>query len=63
MESLNDEFKKTIVMVTHDPSAAARSSRLIHLEKGILKKGIRSQENQAIGKLDSLRIFGEAYKQ
>lgn len=33
---LNREFGKTIVMVTHDPKAAARARRLLHLEKGVL---------------------------
>ena len=33
---LNQEFKKTIVMVTHDPHAAERASRVLHLEKGVL---------------------------
>jgi putative ABC transport system ATP-binding protein len=33
---LNDEFHKTIVMVTHDPRAADRSGRTVHLEKGAL---------------------------
>jgi putative ABC transport system ATP-binding protein len=36
LERLNKEFKKTIVMVTHDPHAAERASRLVHLEKGVL---------------------------
>lgn len=36
MERLNKEFKKTIVMVTHDPHAAERATRLLHLEKGDL---------------------------
>jgi len=36
LERLNLEFKKTIVMVTHDPKAAARARRLVRLEKGIL---------------------------
>lgn len=36
MERLNKEFKKTIVMVTHDQHAAERASRLLHLEKGDL---------------------------
>ena len=31
---LNDEFGKTIVIVTHDPHAAARAKRQLHLEKG-----------------------------
>src|ERR1043166_7542267 len=36
LQRLNHEFKKTIVMVTHDPHAAERASRLLHLEKGTL---------------------------
>jgi putative ABC transport system ATP-binding protein len=36
MERLNKEFKKTIVMVTHDPHAAERASRQLHLDKGDL---------------------------
>jgi putative ABC transport system ATP-binding protein len=36
MSRLNAEFGKTIVMVTHDPKAAAHARRLIHLEKGVL---------------------------
>ena len=37
MESLNRDFKKTIVMVTHDPRAAERAHSQKHLEKGVLK--------------------------
>jgi putative ABC transport system ATP-binding protein len=33
---LNQEFKKTIVMVTHDPHAAERAHRVLHLDKGVL---------------------------
>jgi putative ABC transport system ATP-binding protein len=36
MDRLVRELGKTIVMVTHDPKAAARAQRLIHLEKGVL---------------------------
>ena len=39
LQRLNEEFEKTIVMVTHDPHAAARASRLLHLEKGVLVDG------------------------
>ena len=35
--SLNQDFKKTIVMVTHDPRAAERAKTQHHLEKGVLK--------------------------
>jgi putative ABC transport system ATP-binding protein len=36
LERLNDELGKTIIMVTHDPKAAEKAHRLIHLEKGVL---------------------------
>ena len=36
METLNRDFKKTIVMVTHDPRAAERAHTEHHLEKGVL---------------------------
>ena len=36
LEVLNRDHGKTIVMVTHDPHAAACAGRLIHLEKGQL---------------------------
>jgi putative ABC transport system ATP-binding protein len=34
LQKLNQEFHKTIIMVTHDPHSAAAASRLIHLDKG-----------------------------
>jgi putative ABC transport system ATP-binding protein len=36
LQTLNREHGKTIVMVTHDPHAAARAKRTLHLEKGAL---------------------------
>jgi putative ABC transport system ATP-binding protein len=36
IDTLNQEFKKTIVMVTHDPRAAQRAHTQKHLEKGVL---------------------------
>ena len=36
LQALNRENGKTIVMVTHDPHAAARASRVLHLDKGVL---------------------------
>jgi putative ABC transport system ATP-binding protein len=37
LERLNKEFKKTIVMVTHDPHAAQRAHAVRHLDKGELQ--------------------------
>ena len=36
LERLNREFKKTVVMVTHDPRAAHHATVTRHLDKGIL---------------------------
>ncbi len=36
LERLNDEFKKTIIIVTHDARAAERAKTVFHLEKGLL---------------------------
>ncbi len=36
LQALNRDLGKTIVMVTHDPRAAERAKRVIHLEKGLL---------------------------
>jgi putative ABC transport system ATP-binding protein len=39
LEALNAEYGKTIIMVTHDPHAAERAHRVIHLDKGMLSEG------------------------
>ena len=36
MEILRAQLGKTIIMVTHDPKAASRAQRILHLEKGRL---------------------------
>jgi len=38
LERLNSEFKKTIVMVTHDPRAADKAHTIRQLEKGVLEE-------------------------
>jgi putative ABC transport system ATP-binding protein len=46
MQTLNEAFGKTIVMVTHDPRASARAHTEQHLEKGVLS---RSVERSPVG--------------
>ena len=41
LQRLNQEYKKTIVMVTHDPHAAERAAHVLHLEKGTLVEQTR----------------------
>jgi putative ABC transport system ATP-binding protein len=36
LERLHVELGTTIVMVTHDPKAAEKAHRMVHLEKGVL---------------------------
>src|SRR5262245_60594566 len=44
MDTLNREFRKTIVMVTHDPRAATRAHVERHLEKGVLTPSVSGRE-------------------
>jgi putative ABC transport system ATP-binding protein len=36
LQGLHRDQGKTVIMVTHDPHAAERASRVLHLEKGVL---------------------------
>jgi putative ABC transport system ATP-binding protein len=47
LQTLNKDFKKTIVMVTHDPRAAARAHVERHLEKGVLLSTVARHEETA----------------
>jgi putative ABC transport system ATP-binding protein len=47
MHRLNTEFRKTIVMVTHDPHAAERARRILHLEKGLLVSEVVGSRTKA----------------
>jgi putative ABC transport system ATP-binding protein len=38
LQALNRDHGKTILMVTHDPHAAERAQRIVHLEKGTLSE-------------------------
>jgi len=40
LQALNRDHGKTIVMVTHDPHAAERATRTVHLEKGVLMETV-----------------------
>jgi putative ABC transport system ATP-binding protein len=51
LRRLNEEFGKTIMMVTHDAKAAAHAKRVLHLEKGVLLE----REDAAVPSLGSPR--------
>jgi putative ABC transport system ATP-binding protein len=49
LEQLNREFRKTIVMVTHDPLAARRAGRILQLDKGRLVDDVLEAPAPRIG--------------
>jgi putative ABC transport system ATP-binding protein len=36
LAALNERHGKTVIMVTHDPLAASRAGRVLHVDKGVL---------------------------
>jgi len=50
LNRLNQEFGKTIVLVTHDPKAAGRAHRMVHLDKGILHSEELTETGTLIGR-------------
>ncbi len=44
LQRLHLESGMTIVMVTHDPRAAERADRILHLDKGVLVESVRRAE-------------------
>jgi putative ABC transport system ATP-binding protein len=59
MVELKSSLKKTILMVTHDPKAAARAERILYLEKGQLTRQASPGEAAAVAVLDALPIAPE----
>jgi putative ABC transport system ATP-binding protein len=41
IQAVHEDLGKTIVVVTHDPRAAARTERVVHMNKGVLQEGSR----------------------
>jgi len=51
LNRLNQEYRKTIVMVTHDPKAAGRAHRMVHLDKGVFHAEELTEAGTLIGKV------------
>ena len=49
LQRLNQEYEKTIIMVTHDPHAANRAKYVLHLEKGTLVQATSAQQSRTAG--------------
>ncbi|MDQ7785834.1 MAG: ABC transporter ATP-binding protein [Desulfomonilaceae bacterium] len=43
LSDLHRNFRKTIIMVTHDPRAAKKSKRILYLDKGVLANSLRNE--------------------
>lgn len=56
---VNQEFGKTIIMVTHDPSVARASSRILRIEDGLIKTSLTPSEvivqERAVSYVDQLK--------
>jgi putative ABC transport system ATP-binding protein len=39
LQAVHDDLEKTILLVTHDPRAAVRAERLVHMDKGLIYEG------------------------
>lgn len=46
LEKINEDYKKTIVMVTHDPQMASHCSRIILLKDGTILETLKRGETQ-----------------
>ncbi len=59
MVELKSSLNKTILMVTHDPKAAARAERILHLEKGQLVHETVGEEHAPTGPHERGRFTSE----
>ena len=48
MVALQKSLRKTILMVTHDPRAAARAERVLHVDKGQLVRESNAQSSEVL---------------
>jgi ABC-type glutathione transport system ATPase component len=56
---VNRELGKTVIMVTHDPSVARRTDRILRIEDGVIKMALAPTEmigeEKAVSYVDQLR--------
>ena len=56
---VNKELNKTVIMVTHDPSVARRTDRILRIEDGVIKMALAPSEmigeEKAVSYVDQLR--------
>uniref|UniRef100_UPI003FEF77BC hypothetical protein n=1 Tax=Coprococcus sp. TaxID=2049024 RepID=UPI003FEF77BC len=59
LNKISSEYKKTIVMVTHDPQMASYCSRLILLKDGVILEDLKNSGNQEAFYQEILRKMKE----
>jgi putative ABC transport system ATP-binding protein len=47
LQAVHQDLEKTILLVTHDPRAAVRGERLVHMDKGVLHEGTSTTLQEA----------------
>jgi putative ABC transport system ATP-binding protein len=57
LQTLQQGLKKTILLVTHDPTAAARARRVLRIDKGILIEDRSREDEQAVERTLSARTL------
>ena len=59
LNKISSEYKKTIVMVTHDPQMASYCSRLILLKDGVILEDLKNSGDQEAFYQEILRKMKE----
>lgn len=55
-----EQFKQTIVMITHDEEIAQMADRIVRIEDGRIVSGNAVDENNTDEKLENIKIVGGA---
>ena len=55
-----EQFKQTIVMITHDEEIAQMADRIVRIEDGKIVSGNAVDENNTDEKLENIKIVGGA---
>jgi putative ABC transport system ATP-binding protein len=64
LAQVHAEFGRTVVLVTHDPSVAARSPRTVTIRDGrVGSEGVRGREYAVVGRDGSLQLPPELFEE
>jgi len=64
LAQVHAEFGRTVVLVTHDPSMAARSARTVTIRDGrVGSEGVQGREYAVVGRDGSLQLPPELFEE